>query len=122
MKAEHFAVQTESAGQLQGLRWGSSSGTPVLALHGWLDNAASFRRSRLIFRGVQLLALDLPGHGASDHRPQGVRYHLMDYVPAVLEAADALGLASMLIMGHSLGGSIAGLAAVAARSGSRQWC
>tara|TARA_Y100001960_G_scaffold286651_1_gene324141 strand:- start:30 stop:674 length:645 start_codon:yes stop_codon:yes gene_type:complete len=43
-----------------------------------------------------------------------MRYHLMDYVPAVLEAADALGFTSILIMGHSLGGAIAGLTAVAA--------
>jgi len=114
MKAEHFAIETESSGQLTGLRWGSSTDTPVLALHGWMDNAASFSPLAAYLPGVQLLALDLPGHGASDHRPQGARYHLMDYAPAVLEAADALGLASMLIMGHSLGGAIAGLAAVAA--------
>ena len=32
----------------------------------------------------------------------------MDYVPAVLEAADALGFNRILIMGHSLGAAIAG--------------
>ena len=114
MKGEHFSVDTESAGTLAGLRWGSTHDLPVLALHGWLDNAASFAPLAASLAGAQIIALDLPGHGKSDHRPPGMRYHLMDYVPAVLEAADALGFASMLIMGHSLGAAIAGLAAVAA--------
>ena len=43
-----------------------------------------------------------------------MRYHLLDYVPAVLEAAEGLGWESGLIMGHSLGGAIAGLVAIAA--------
>ena len=114
MKGEHFSVDTKSAGKLTGLRWGSTGDRPVLALHGWLDNAASFAPLAASLGEVQIFALDLPGHGKSDHRPPGTRYHLLDYVPAVLEAADALGFTHMLIMGHSLGGAIAGLAAIAA--------
>lgn len=114
MKVENFSVDTESAGTLTGLRWGSTHDLPVLALHGWLDNAASFAPLAACLGGVQIFAIDLPGHGKSDHRPPGTRYHLMDYVPAVLEVADALGFNRILIMGHSLGAAIAGLAAVAA--------
>ncbi len=113
-QADAFAVDTKTSGTLTGLRWGSDSDTPVLALHGWLDNASSFAPLAAHLAGFQLLALDLPGHGHSQHRPPGMRYHLMDYVPAVLEAAEALGFESGLIMGHSLGGAIAGLVAIAA--------
>ena len=112
--ADAFAVDTKTSGTLTGLRWGSASDTPVLALHGWLDNASSFAPLAAHLAGFQRLALDLPGHGHSQHRPPGMRYHLVDYVPAVLEAAEALGFESGLIMGHSLGGMIAGLVAIAA--------
>ncbi|MGB1683138.1 MAG: alpha/beta fold hydrolase [Arenicellales bacterium] len=106
-----FAVTTRSAGEIHGLRWGDRDAPAVLALHGWLDNAQSFAPMALFLEDVQILALDLPGHGHSQHRPVGARYHLLDYLPAVTEAADALGLAEMVLMGHSLGGAIAGLLA-----------
>ena len=115
--ADAFAVDTKTSGTLPGLRWGSASDTPVLALHGWLDNASSFAPLAAHLAGFRLLALDLPGHGHSQHRPPGMRYHLVDYVPAVLEAAEALDFESGLIMGHSLGGAIAGLVAIAAPEG-----
>lgn len=106
-----FSVTTPSAGEIHGLRWGDRDAPAVLALHGWLDNAQSFAPMALFLEDVQILALDLPGHGHSQHRPVGARYHLLDYLPAVTEAADALGLAEMVLMGHSLGGAIAGLLA-----------
>ena len=114
LSGEAFAVDTKTSGTLTGLRWGSASDLPVLALHGWLDNASSFAPLASHLSGFQLLALDLPGHGHSQHRPPGMRYHLLDYVPAVLEAAEGLGWETGLIMGHSLGGAIAGLVAIAA--------
>ena len=108
---KEFSVQTQSAGVLQGLRWGEPELPAVLALHGWLDNAASFAPLAPLLPGLQIIALDLPGHGKSDHRSPGGRYHLLDYLPAVLEAAGELGLNELILMGHSLGGAIAGLIA-----------
>jgi pimeloyl-ACP methyl ester carboxylesterase len=82
----------------------------VLALHGWLDNAASFHNLAPLLRNVEIVALDLPGHGHSDHRPAGDAYHFVDYVAVVVEAADALGWDRFSFLGHSLGAGIASMA------------
>jgi len=91
--------------------WGPAEGTRVLALHGWLDNAASFDGIGPRLPGVRLAALDLPGHGRSGHRPGGVPYHFVDYVQDALAAADALGWERFSLLGHSLGAAIASVAA-----------
>jgi pimeloyl-ACP methyl ester carboxylesterase len=95
--------------------WGADDAPPLLALHGWLDNAGSFAllAPRLAERW-RVIALDLPGHGHSDHLPGGAHYHFIDYVRSVLAAADALGLQHYDLLGHSLGAGIASLVAAAA--------
>lgn len=101
---------------LAALAWGDGTLPPLLALHGWLDNAASFARlAPLLAAHRQVIALDLPGHGHSDHLPPAAGgYALPDYVRAVLDAADALGLPRFALLGHSLGAGIASLVAAAA--------
>lgn len=96
-------------------QWGDPQAPVLLAVHGWLDNAGSFAAlaPRLIHRW-QVIALELPGHGHSDHLPPGQRYHFIDYVRAVLDATAALGLARIDLLGHSLGAGIASLVAAAA--------
>ena len=94
------------------LAWGPADGPPVLALHGWLDNAASFTEiaPRLAAAlGLRVVALDLPGHGHSDHK-RGP-YHFIDAVADTIHAADALGWARFTILGHSMGAGIATLLA-----------
>lgn len=91
--------------------WGS--GLPVLALHGWLDNAASFDRLAPLLRGVHLLALDLPGHGRSDNKPAHATYNLWDDLFIILAVADAMGWSQFAVMGHSRGAMIATLLAAA---------
>lgn len=39
--------------------WGPSGGLPVLAVHGWLDNAASFDVLAPLLPGMRLVAVDL---------------------------------------------------------------
>lgn len=103
-------------GALAALQWGAPAAPPLLALHGWLDNAASFTRVAPLLAGRhRVIALDLPGHGHSAHLPDGVpRYHAVDQVAHVLAAADALGLARFDLLGHSLGAGVASLVAAAA--------
>jgi pimeloyl-ACP methyl ester carboxylesterase len=94
--------------------WGDATLPPLLALHGWLDNAGSFARlaPRLATRW-QVIALDLPGHGHSGHLPAGASYHYVDYVQAVVATVDALQWDRYVLLGHSLGAGIASLVAAA---------
>ena len=78
------------AGIVRGLRTGAAGGPRVLALHGWLDNAASFVPLAPELPGLDLVAPHLPGHGASDHLPPGTDYSFAGAVHAVLDIADAL--------------------------------
>ena len=94
---------------LRALSWGPDDGIPVLALHGWLDNAASFARIAPLFPQMRLIALDFAGQGKSDHRPDGVMYYFADMVFDVYCVMQALNWDRFTIMGHSMGGSVAAL-------------
>ncbi|MCL7462927.1 alpha/beta hydrolase [Pseudomonas sp. NW5] len=87
--------------------YGPADGHPVIALHGWLDNAMSFSRLAPRLEGLRIVALDLAGHGHSGHRPAGCSYALWDYVRDVLLVADQLGWQRFSMLGHSLGAIIA---------------
>jgi pimeloyl-ACP methyl ester carboxylesterase len=88
-------------------------GLPVIALHGWLDNAASFAPIAEHLSGYHLLALDLPGHGHSGHLPPGAYYHLADNLHWLAAVADEMGWPRFILLGHSMGSAIACLAAAA---------
>ncbi|MEI2743049.1 MAG: alpha/beta hydrolase [Candidatus Competibacter sp.] len=107
---EELALQTPYL-RLAARAWGPPDGIPVLALHGWLDNAASFDALAPLLPDARLVALDLTGHGHSEHRPPGVHYHFVDFIPDVIAAADALGWRRFALLGHSLGGGIASFVA-----------
>lgn len=101
-------------GTLAALRGGRAGGPPLLCLHGWLDNAASFLPLAPHLAGFDWVALDLPGHGASSHRPPGFDYAFADWIHDVLDALDALGWARASLLGHSMGGAIASAVAASA--------
>lgn len=108
-------IRLETArGELAALRGGTPGGPRLLCLHGWLDNAASFQPLAPLLSGFDLVALDLPGHGASDHRAPGYDYAFVDWVHDVLDAMDALGWERADLLGHSMGGAIASSLAAAA--------
>ena len=63
-----------------------------LALHGFLDNAASYDRfapEMLNIGASSVVCLDFAGHGRTDWRQNGV-YYVFDHVADVVYAADAL--------------------------------
>lgn len=84
-----------------------------VCLHGWLDNANSFLPLARALPDVQLLAIDLPGHGLSQHRSFDAHYHFLDWVDDVLQLIKLLGNQPVHLIGHSMGGMIAGVFAAA---------
>ncbi len=82
----------------------------ILLLHGWLDNCASFDALAPYLAEYQLVALDWPGHGLSEHRAPGARVHFLDQVDdLVLLLQQQSPFAA--VVGHSMGGAVAALAA-----------
>ena len=100
-------------GRIAALRGGRAGAIPVLALHGWLDNAASFVPLARELDGLDLVAVDLPGHGRSAHLAPGADYSFYGTVNVVLDIADALGWERFALLGHSMRAGIASLVAAA---------
>jgi pimeloyl-ACP methyl ester carboxylesterase len=104
-----------SGRRLCGLMWhGAEAEVPTLALHGWLDNAASFSVMAPQLQLPALLAIDMPGHGLSDHRPPPGDYAIWDDLLDLLALADQLGWQRFNLIGHSRGAFIAVLLAAVA--------
>jgi pimeloyl-ACP methyl ester carboxylesterase len=97
--------------KLAAREWGEPAGMPVLALHGWLDNAGSFDKLAPLLTGCHVVALDSAGHGLSDSRSVDSSYNIWQDVGDVTDVADALGWAQFNLLGHSRGGAIATLVA-----------
>jgi pimeloyl-ACP methyl ester carboxylesterase len=118
MQPSHVKIE-ERTFQVNGLSiaavcHGEASDIPVLALHGWLDNAASFCRLAPILAGCYTVAIDMPGQGLTTHRyPQG-SYNLWDDLLDLLALADQLGWQRFHLLAHSRGAMIALLLAAVA--------
>ncbi|MAD85924.1 MAG: alpha/beta hydrolase [Deltaproteobacteria bacterium] len=103
---EELEIQT-SALRLSAKCWGNPEGMPVLAFHGWLDNAATFDHLAPYLKEFRLVSLDLPGHGLSEHRSSGSSYHFSDIIVDVLEVLHVLGWEHFSLLGHSMGAGVA---------------
>jgi pimeloyl-ACP methyl ester carboxylesterase len=92
------------------VRMSSGARTPLLLLHGNSMSSRAFDGllNGPLGRSYRLVAVDLPGHGASDdaHRPE-TAYTLPGYADAMLDALFAVGCSEALVCGWSLGGHIA---------------
>lgn len=100
------------------------AGRPLLLVHGvggWAENWRPTMPA-LAAAGFRAIACDLPGFGQSE-RPRGDAYFdLADpyYARFVSELLDALELPAVDLVGHSLGGAIAAIAAICAPSRVRR--
>lgn len=91
----------------------AGEGEPVVLVHGvglrleaWAPQIESLAATH------RVIAVDLPGHGASS--PIGQRSRLAAFVDWLVAALDDLGLDSVNVAGHSMGALIAGGCAVTA--------
>ncbi len=93
------------------LQGGAPSGLPVVFLHGWPTWAEVWLPvARAVGARHPWIAFDLPGQGKSSLLPRGDRT-MPSCRRAVVAFLDALGLPSYALVGNSMGGSLAIMAA-----------
>jgi pyruvate dehydrogenase E2 component (dihydrolipoamide acetyltransferase) len=95
---------TAETGALAVTRSKGGTGTPVVLLHGFASDAASWAPLEQHLRHRPLIRMELPGHGKSP------KLRIADFAALAAEmrhAFDALGLERAHLMGHSLGGALA---------------
>jgi pimeloyl-ACP methyl ester carboxylesterase len=93
------------------LEWDESKSDHTLVLvHGFLDFSGGWRATVAQGLGEQfhILAPDMRGHGDSDRVGPGGYYHFFDYVADLRSFIQSLGREKVSLVGHSMGGSIAG--------------
>jgi pimeloyl-ACP methyl ester carboxylesterase len=86
---------------------GESAAPPLIALHGWRDNSASFELLAPLLPHARMIAMDFPGHGLSSPRSGEAHYYIWSYLADVLALVDGLNLSSFNLLGHSMGGAVA---------------
>ena len=86
-------------------------GEPVVLVHGWMMSGAVWDPivDALVEAGKQLIIPDQRGTGSSGKPAQG--YTLEQYASDLIALVDAAGLDRFKLVGHSMGGQIAQLAA-----------
>ena len=101
-------------GKIKGLVWGKGNSKKMLALHGWLDNAASFcaLAPKIADLGYEVVAIDFPGHGKSAHRAKGHFTHFIDFVLDVQNIIEELKWKKTTLLGHSMGAAMAHMYAI----------
>lgn len=91
----------------------SGSGEPVLVLHGFTGDAESMESVADGLDAHRVIRLELVGHGGSDAPDALESYSMAACVRHVLGAADALALERPHLLGYSMGGRAALVAAAA---------
>ncbi|NSC20380.1 alpha/beta fold hydrolase [Streptomyces albus subsp. chlorinus] len=83
-------------------------GEPMLLLHGIGHHWQAWEPVLTVLAGsYDVIALDLPGFGASPALPDGVSYGTASVVPLLAQACEALGVERPHVAGNSLGGLLA---------------
>jgi pimeloyl-ACP methyl ester carboxylesterase len=91
----------------------SGTGTPVVFIHGIGASLYSWRQTlpAVVRAGYRVIAFDNRGFGFSEQPAHG--YRNADYVRLVVALLDSLGISSAVLVGHSMGGTIAADVALA---------
>ncbi|MGL3150175.1 alpha/beta fold hydrolase [Microbacterium sp. A196] len=97
-----------SSGSLSALQWGVAP-PQIILLHGAGLHAGAWSRM-LLELNLPALAIDLPGHGVSDHLPVE-SYRIASMADMLAEALDSIAINDVVFVGHSLGSFVAACAA-----------
>jgi lipase len=91
-------------------RWGSAAAECVVCVHGIAQHGGIFAElgERLAARGHSVLAVDLRGHGSSEHLPP---WSTETHVADLFETLDAFEIERVTWVAHSFGGRLAAAAA-----------
>jgi pimeloyl-ACP methyl ester carboxylesterase len=93
------------------LEWGEPVGVPIILVHGFLDQAHSWKFfvaeiEKQTRKRLWIVAPDCRGHGDSGWVGAGGYYHFPDYVLDLDYVIQSLGAPRINLIGHSMGGSI----------------
>jgi pimeloyl-ACP methyl ester carboxylesterase len=104
------ARRTDGPGGLPVVSEDLGAGPPLILLHGLAGSTRWWsRNTAALSRAFRVIAIDLPGFGAS---PRGQRLDLDEVAGQLIASMDRLGVHRASVIGHSMGGLIAaGLAA-----------
>src|SRR6476646_10148480 len=101
VRRETVVVEPSTGRSLSALVWGTED-PEVVFLHGGAQNAHTWDTVALAL-GRPLVAIDLPGHGHSDHRAEGP-FSPRDNAVDVATTIRALAPHRQMVVGMSLGG------------------
>lgn len=91
-------------GHIAGKLWGNSNERPILALHGWQDNAGTWDPLiPMILKDRPILALDFPGHGFSSWIPPDMQYYQWELPRIILYLKEYFKMEKVSILSHSMG-------------------
>jgi pimeloyl-ACP methyl ester carboxylesterase len=110
---EHLRTVDVGGATVNYVEMGSGPGIDLVLVHGlsgcwqnWLETIPHFARDH------RVLALDLPGFGASPPAPWELT--IPNYGRLLLDYCEELGVGDCVVVGHSMGGFISAEAAIAA--------
>jgi pimeloyl-ACP methyl ester carboxylesterase len=103
MQPRERRIVTEAGLGLHVLDW-SDEGTPLVLVHGFGNEAHIWDDfAPVVAPHYRTVAVDLRGHGDSDHDPER-RYDYDDHVADLEAVTAALGIERLVLVGHSFGG------------------
>lgn len=97
--------------ELAAKEWGDPSGMPVIALHGWLDNANSFDQMLPYLTDMHVIAIDMAGHSQSGDRSEDSGYDIWQDIGDVLAVSEQMNWDRFALLGHSRGAIVSALVA-----------
>jgi pimeloyl-ACP methyl ester carboxylesterase len=102
------ALRVDAPNGVIAVRESAGEGPAAVLVHGNSSSSSAFSRQLggPLGKRFRLVAVDLPGHGASDDAKDPSAYSLPGHARAVRAVVDALGLSEARFVGWSLGGHV----------------